>query len=67
MPKRRLGAQMFGEPDLERLWKLVDHLVRLDEDDPVAAWQEHVGLARRPGRWTSCASTRSTSSGRAPI
>jgi len=33
---------MFGEPDLERLWKAVEFTVRLDEDDPVAAWRAHV-------------------------
>jgi aminopeptidase len=33
---------MFGEPDLERLWKAVEFTVRLDEDDPVSAWRAHV-------------------------
>jgi aminopeptidase len=33
---------MFGEPDVERLWELVEFCVRLNEDDPVAAWREHV-------------------------
>ena len=32
---------VFGEPDLERLWDAVATTVRLDEPDPVAAWEEH--------------------------
>ena len=42
VPNAGWANQMFGEPDLERLWKLVEMCVRLDEDDPVAAWDEHV-------------------------
>jgi aminopeptidase len=33
---------VFGEPDVERLWRAIEHAVRLDEPDPVAAWREHV-------------------------
>ena len=33
---------MFGEPDVERLWHAVAFCTRLDEDDPVDAWQAHV-------------------------
>ncbi len=29
-------------PDVERLWSAVATAVRLDEDDPSAAWQDHV-------------------------
>ena len=36
------ARQMFGEPDIERLWEAVEFCVRLDEDDPVAAWRAHV-------------------------
>jgi aminopeptidase len=32
---------MFGEPDVERLWEAIATTVRLDEDDPVAAWRAH--------------------------
>jgi aminopeptidase len=32
----------FGEPDLERLWAAIVRAVRLDEPDPVRAWDEHV-------------------------
>ncbi len=36
------ATQVFGEPDVERLWELVAFCMRLDEDDPVAAWREHL-------------------------
>ena len=42
VPNDGWAAQMFGEPDTARLWELVEFCVRLDEDDPVAAWQDHV-------------------------
>ncbi|HEV8459819.1 MAG TPA: aminopeptidase [Gaiellaceae bacterium] len=42
VPNEGWASQMFGEPDLERLWELVEYCVRLDEADPVAAWREHV-------------------------
>jgi aminopeptidase len=42
-PNEGWARQVFGEPDLERLWKLVSDCMRMDEDDPVAAWRQHVG------------------------
>ena len=33
---------MFGSPDLDRLWEAVAYTCRLDDDDPVAAWNEHI-------------------------
>jgi aminopeptidase len=36
------AQQVFGEPDLARLWDAVRATVRLDERDAVAAWAEHV-------------------------
>ncbi len=42
VPNVGWAEQMFGEPDLERLWQAVEFTVRLDEDDPVAAWRTHV-------------------------
>jgi aminopeptidase len=42
VPNNGWASQVFGEPDVERLWELVELCVRLDEDDPVAAWAEHV-------------------------
>ena len=48
VPNEGWATQMFGEPDLERLWQLVEFCVRLNEDDPVAAWEKHVGrLSKR--------------------
>jgi aminopeptidase len=47
VPNPGWAEQMFGEPDLERLWKLVEFCVRLDMDDPVAAWREHVARIGR--------------------
>jgi aminopeptidase len=37
------AEQVYGEPDLERLWQALGHVCRLDEPDPVAAWQTHIG------------------------
>ena len=42
-PNEGWARQVFGEPDLERLWDLVAFAMRLDEPDPVAAWREHIG------------------------
>jgi aminopeptidase len=43
-PNEGWARQVFGEPDLERLWELVAFAMRLDEPDPVAAWREYSGL-----------------------
>jgi aminopeptidase len=40
-PNAGWAEQVFGEPDVERLWEAVAFTVRLDEPDPVAAWREH--------------------------
>ena len=40
-PTAGQAQQMFGEPDLERLWAAYQTAVRLDQEDPVAAWQAH--------------------------
>jgi aminopeptidase len=45
-PTEGQAQQVFGEPDLERLWEAVAHSVRLNEPDPVAAWQEHSAKLR---------------------
>jgi aminopeptidase len=42
VPNEGWAAQMFGEPDVDRLWDVVEFCVRLDEDDPVSAWRSHV-------------------------
>jgi aminopeptidase len=42
VPNGGWATQVFGEPDVERLWQVVERCVRLDEDDPVEAWRTHV-------------------------
>ena len=37
------AKQVYGEPDLARLWQALAHVCRLDEPDPIAAWQTHIG------------------------
>ena len=49
-PNEGWARQVFGEPDVERLWELVAFCMRLDEPDPPAAWREH--LARLEERST---------------
>jgi aminopeptidase len=46
-PTAGQAQQMFGEPDVERLWDAVAKAVRLDEPDPVAAWREHLEKLKR--------------------
>ena len=47
-PNEGWATQVFGEPDVERLWGAVATATRLDEPDPVAAWQAHAAhLAQR--------------------
>jgi aminopeptidase len=41
-PNAGWATQIFGEPDVERLWEKVAFCMRLDEPDPVAAWREHI-------------------------
>jgi len=40
------AEQVFGEPDLARLWEAVRATVRLDEPDPLAAWREHIAVLK---------------------
>jgi aminopeptidase len=40
-PTAGQAQQMFGEPDVERLWAAYQAAVRLDQPDPVAAWRAH--------------------------
>ena len=47
-PNPGWAKRLFGEPDLERLWQTLAPILRLDADDPVRAWREHVDrLAER--------------------
>jgi aminopeptidase len=41
-PNEGWATQVFGEPDVERLWEAVAYCTRLDEDDPVQAWRDHM-------------------------
>jgi aminopeptidase len=45
-PNEGWAEQVFGEPDVERLWEAIAMTVRLDEADPVAAWLEHTTRLR---------------------
>ena len=45
-PSEGWAEQVFGEPDVERLWEAIASTVRLNEDDPVSAWREHVARLR---------------------
>jgi aminopeptidase len=39
-PNPTWAQQIYGEPDVERLWTEVGKAMRLDEADPVTAWRE---------------------------
>jgi aminopeptidase len=41
-PTPSWAKQVYGKPGLERLWQALAHVCRLDEPDPVAAWQTHI-------------------------
>jgi aminopeptidase len=41
-PNEGWATTIFGEPDVDRLWRDVEMAIRLDEPDPVAAWDEHL-------------------------
>jgi aminopeptidase len=41
-PSEGWARQVFGEPDIERLWDAVAFCMRLDEPDPVEAWRAHL-------------------------
>jgi aminopeptidase len=42
-PTEGWARAVFGEPDVERLWRHLEEFLRLDRPDPVAAWNEHIG------------------------
>jgi aminopeptidase len=49
-PSPGWAERLFGEPDVERLWRTLAPILRLDEDDPVRAWRDHVArLEERAG------------------
>jgi aminopeptidase len=52
-PTERWARETFGEPDVDRLWKAVSHVMRLDRPDPAAAWAERLEeLEARAGALT---------------
>jgi aminopeptidase len=46
-PNEGWARAVFGEPDVERLWQAIATATRLDEPDPVAAWNQHVARLER--------------------
>jgi aminopeptidase len=40
------AQQVFGEPDLGRLWDVVRGTVRMDAPDAVVAWREHIAMLK---------------------
>lgn len=48
-PNEGWATTVFGKPDVERLWDAVAFCTRLDEDDPVSAWNEHMDELERRG------------------
>ena len=66
-PTEGQAEQVFGEPDVERLWEAIAYSVRLDEPDPVEAWREHSARLRAAASNSMrLASTRCASTGPAP-
>ena len=50
-PSPGWARQVFGEPDVDRLWDAVGTAMRLDADDPVTAWRERsAALGERGAR-----------------
>jgi aminopeptidase len=41
-PTESWARRVLGEPDVRGLWTLIREAVRLDEPNPVAAWEEHI-------------------------
>ena len=46
-PTEGQAQQMFGEPDVDRLWDAVARAVRLDAAEPVQEWRDHLDMLRR--------------------
>jgi aminopeptidase len=46
-PNEGWATSVFGEPDVDKLWEAVAYCVRLDEDDPVQAWRDHIAKLNR--------------------
>lgn len=46
-PTEGWARTVFGEPDVDRLWKAVEFALRLDADDPAAAWNARMDELER--------------------
>ncbi len=47
-PSAGWAEVVIGEPNVERFWTVMERILRLDEDDPLAAWESHLaGLRAR--------------------
>jgi len=46
-PNEGWASAVFEQPDVGRLWEAVAFAVRLDENDPVAAWDAHIDRLER--------------------
>jgi len=49
-PNPGWALEVFGEPDVERLWDAVATAMRLDEADPVVSWRERAAELAARGR-----------------
>jgi aminopeptidase len=49
-PSDGWAKQIYGEPDLERLWEAVAFCTRLDAADPVQAWRDHMARLEARGK-----------------
>jgi aminopeptidase len=41
-PCEDIAQRLLGTPDLDQLWNLIAPIIRLDQDDPVQAWRDHL-------------------------
>lgn len=41
-PTPAWAQRVLGTPDADALWRVIHHLMRLDEPDPVAAWRDRM-------------------------
>jgi aminopeptidase len=50
-PTEAWAKNIYGEPDVQRLWNDLKSFVRLDQPDPAVAWKEHIDrLLERTGQ-----------------
>jgi len=41
-----IARRLLGAPDVARLWEIIAPIVRIDADDPVRAWDDHLNRLR---------------------